>query len=227
MYIIGLWLETHILLVCLTLGSIVGCIWIYLFRDRLMISIWCIPILSVLNTIIGLFCVKVFAGIENWDSPFSSGQSLYGGIFLLPIIYIVVAKLFRLKLYAVFDVFTMCTITTLLFARVACIFTGCCYGTFIPGSESIRWPTREIEILFYIVLIIALYKRNIHNSLPGGIWPIYMISYGIFRFFEEWIREEDQIIGIFHRGHIWSILSIIIGLSVYSELCNKNQKKEE
>ncbi len=89
----------------------------------------------------------------------SSGQSLFGSIFLLPLFYFAGAKIFRRRIGDVFDVFTMCTVTTLLFARIACIFSGCCYGMLLPGSESVRWPTRELELVFYIILLIVLYRK--------------------------------------------------------------------
>lgn len=44
----------------------------------------------------------------------SSGQSLFGSIFLLPLFYFAGAKIFRRRIGDVFDVFTMCTVTTLL-----------------------------------------------------------------------------------------------------------------
>lgn len=220
------WLEANILFVCLGLGTLVGCVWIFLFREKIEVKLWMIPLLSILNSMAGLICVKVFAGIENWGSPLSSGQSLFGGVLLLPIVYVAAAKVFRRRLCDVFDVFAMCTITTLLFARVACVFSGCCYGKLILASESVRWPTRELEILFYLVLLVFLYRKNHQNSLPGEIWPIYMISYGTFRFVEEWLREGDLVLGPFHYGHIWAVLSIIIGISIYFELRHqKNVKK--
>lgn len=220
-----LWVQAHILLVCLTLGSIGGCTWLSVFRKRLALQGAMIPVMSVLNTIAGLICVRLFASIESWGTPLASGQSLFGSIFLLPLIYFAGAKVFRRKLSNVFDVFTMCTITTLLFARIACICSGCCYGVFLPGCESVRWPTRECEILFYIVLLIVLYRKNRDGSHQGEIWPIYMIAYGVFRFFQEWMREEKAVVGYFHYGHIWAILSIVIGFSVYFEVKKRSSKK--
>ena len=144
------------LVICLSLGTLVGCIWLYLFKERLRLSLWLIPIISVLNTVAGLICVKLFAGIENWGNPLSSGQSLFGSIFILPLFYFVGAKLFGRKYSDVFDIFLLCTITTLVFARVDCILSGCCYGIYLPGSDTLRWPTREMEIVFHLVLIVVL-----------------------------------------------------------------------
>ena len=49
----------------------------------------------------------------------------------------------------------------------------------LPGSESVRWPTRELELVFYIILLIVLYRKNRSVSHKGEIWPIYMIIWGI------------------------------------------------
>ena len=213
-----LWVQSNILLVCLTLGSMVGCIWLSIFRERLAIHGVMIPIMSILHSIAGVICVRLFASIESWGTLLSSGQSFFGSIFLLPLYYFAGAKIFRRRIGDVFDVFTMCTVTTLLFARIACIFSGCCYGMLLPGSESVRWPTRELELVFYIILLIVLYRKNRSVSHKGEIWPIYMISYGVFRFVVEWMREEKAILGFFHYGHIWAILSVVIGFSVYFEV---------
>lgn len=215
-----LWIQNHILSVCLILGTAVGCIWLMLFRGRLQLIIWEIPVFSVANTAAGMVCVSLFAGIESWGNPLSSGQSLYGGIFLLPLVYFAGAKLFRRHASDIFDIFAMCTVTTLLFARIRCIVAGCCMGSSVFGS-GILWPTREMEILFYIVLLYVLYRLNKSQRHRGEIWPIYMIAYGIFRFITEWMRDEEPFLWFFHHGHVWSVLSIIIGCSVYFELRRK------
>lgn len=211
-------MEEHILWICLGISTAAGCSWLWIFRKRLQLSILLIPVMSLLNTMAGLLCVKLFAGLEAWGNPLESGQSLFGSVLLLPICYFVGAMIFRRPFQDVFDIFAMCTITTLVFARVACIVSGCCVGQFLPGSETLRWPTRELEIIFHIVLLMFFYKINRRGMQRGEIWPLYMITYGIFRFCEEWLRESDSVFGPFHYGHIWAVLSIIIGSSIYIEL---------
>lgn len=220
------WLEEHILLTCLILATIVGCIWLWLFRRRLRISLPLIPVMSTLNTAAGVVCVKLFAGLESWGNPLESGQSLFGSIFLLPIVYFIGAKLFRRPFCDVFDIFVMCTITTLIFARIACIVSGCCLGQLLPGSESVRWPTRELEIIFHIGLLIFFYIKNRKGIQSGNLWALYMIAYGSFRFCEEWLRAGNTILGPFHYGHIWAVLSIIVGSAIYIELREQRNKVE-
>lgn len=221
------WASEHHLLLCLMTGAAGSCIWLWLLRDRLQIAKWMIPVLALLNTAAGVICVRVFAGLESWGSPLSGGQSLFGGVFLLPVFYFAGSKLFRRRFGDVTDVFAMCTVTTLVFARVSCIISGCCQGSFLPGSESLRWPTREMEIIFHIVLLIVLYRKNRKGDFPGEIWPLYMFSYGIFRFLEEWMREGEQVFGSMHRGHIWAILSIIAGAAIYAEIHIQNKARSK
>ncbi|MCI8608859.1 MAG: hypothetical protein HFE73_04370 [Firmicutes bacterium] len=218
-----LWIVEHILLICLSLATIAGCGWLWMFRARLRLSVPLIPIMSLLNTAAGLICVKLFAGLEAWGNPLESGQSLFGSVFLLPILYVIGAKISRRQIQDVFDIFAMCTITTLVFARVACIVSGCCLGEFLPGSETLRWPTRELEILFHLGLLVFFCLESKEEKHIGEIWPLYMMTYGIFRFVEEWFRAGDGVIGPFHYGHIWAILSIVIGSSIYIEL--REQKR--
>ena len=50
-----------------------------------------------------------------------------------------------------------------------------------------------------------------------------MIAYGIFRFIEEWFRTSSGMY-MFHKAHIWALLSLIIGLSIYFEIRTKQNK---
>lgn len=220
------WIEEHILLTCLIFATAAGCGWLWIFRHRLQMPSSLIPVMSALNTAAGVVCVKLFAGLETWGNPLESGQSLFGSIFLLPIMYFIGARLFRRPFCDVFDVFVMCTITTLIFARIACIVSGCCQGQFLPGSESLRWPTRELEIIFHIGLLIFFYIKNRKGTQLGELWPLYMIAYGSFRFCEEWLRAGEVVFGPFHYGHIWAVLSVIIGSAVYLELREQRSKVE-
>ena len=53
-----------------------------------------------------------------------------------------------------------------------------------------------------------------------------MIAYGSFRFCEEWLRAGELVFGPFHYGHIWAVLSAIIGSAVYLELREQRSKVE-
>ena len=215
------WAQEHTLALCLAVGAVINCFWLWRYRGRLPMPIWVIPVVSLIHTLVGVFCVRVFAGMENWGNPLQSGQSLFGGIILLPIICIFTAKLFKRKIADVLDVAAVLTVTTLFFARINCIMSGCCLGSSIPGSQVYRWPTREAELVFHGVLLFFLDKRVMGKGPRGEVWPFYMMTYGFFRFFEEWFRSNARVFGPLHFGHIWAVVSIIIGSAIYFEISSR------
>lgn len=218
------WAQGHTLALCLAVGATLNCFWLWRYRGRLSMPIWMIPVVSLIHTLVSVLCVRLFAGIENWGNPLKSGQSLFGEILILPIICIFTAKLLKRSIADALDVAAVLTVTTLFFARINCIFAGCCLGDYISGNQVYRWPTREAELLFHGVLLLFLDKRVLKKKPRGAVWPFYMICYGIFRFCEEWLRANDRVFGPFHFGHIWAILSIIIGGAIYCEIKAREKK---
>lgn len=204
-------LHSNILWIILAFATLVSFIWLTLFKKDLRIKWYASLILAVLHTVIGVGCVKIFAILEGLICGVEPGSlSLYGGVFFMPIFYFLGAKLFHRDVKMVFDIFSFPLIFTLLCSRFNCLFNGCCLGLPV-GDSGFRWPTREAEIVFYIILLIILDRKIVKRRFDGTVYPIYMIAYGIFRFIAEWFRESEHMLGVFHISHLWSILSIVIG----------------
>lgn len=219
------WLQNNALYLLLALGTIFNISWLFNFQDRLKMKWWAILIISVLHTVYGVLTVKVFAFAEaGFDSSSLGNMSIFGGVFLMPLAYFLGAKLFKRKPSEVFDIFTICMMFTLMCARINCIISGCCKGCLIFGSETARWPTRELEVVFYIVLLIIFGRRIKRNESHGELYPAYMFLYGIFRFITEFFRVSERSAGIFHLSHLWALISFGLGVSLYYELKSKNKK---
>ena len=219
--LVFIWLKEHSLIVLLLLGTIFNVFWLYRMRRQLKMKWYAVLILSVLHTAIGVCSVKVFAFLESGDI---GNMSLFGGVFLMPLFYFAGAKLFKRPPADVFDIFSVCMIFTLLCARINCVISGCCLGRFIPGAH-LRWPTREAEIVFYIVLLVVLIKQIRSGRSRGLIYPLYMSTYGAFRFVDECFRTSDG--GhFFHLAHIWALISLFAGLSIYYSEKEKQKRKE-
>lgn len=219
------WVHENTLVLLLAAGTIFNAVWLTVNRDRLHIKTGSIIIMAVLHTVIGVCCVKVFAVAESgFDMSAAGNMSLFGGVFFMPLFYFIFAKLTKRNMADVFDVFTVCIVFTLMCARVNCILSGCCLGALI-NSSGVRWPTREAEVLFYAVLFIVLViKLKRGKYIRGTLYPLYMLAYGIFRFICEWFRVAEGS-SLLHLGHVWAVISIAIGLSVYLELKNRENKK--
>lgn len=214
------WLSDHALILLLGCGTLFNVYWLHRCRERLHLRWLSVLLLSVLHTVLGVLSVKVFALFETGNF---SNMSLFGGVFFMPLFYWGVAKLAKQKAADVFDVFTICLVFTLMCARLNCIISGCCLGAHIPieGLTHLRFPTRELELLFYVLLLSRLWRKVLSGSARGMIYPIYMISYGIFRFVTETLRFSDRTNSILHVSHLWALLSLGIGISIYGELQEK------
>lgn len=214
------WLSDHALILLLGCGTLFNVYWLHRCRERLHLRWLSVLLLSVLHTVLGVLSVKVFALFETGNF---SNMSLFGGVFFMPLFYWGVAKLAKQKTADVFDVFTICLVFTLMCARLNCIISGCCLGAHIPieGLTHLRFPTREMELIFYVILLSRLWRKVLSGSARGMIYPIYMISYGIFRLVTETLRFSDRTDSILHVSHLWALLSLGIGISIYGELQEK------
>lgn len=217
------WLSDHALILLLGCGTLFNVYWLHRCRERLHLRWLSVLLLSVLHTVLGVLSVKVFALFETGNF---SNMSLFGGVFFMPLFYWGVAKLAKQKAADVFDVFTICLVFTLMCARLNCIISGCCLGAHIPieGLTHLRFPTRELELVFYVILLSRLWRKVVTGSARGMIYPIYMISYGIFRLVTETLRFSDRTDSILHVSHLWALLSLGIGISIYGELQEKEKK---
>lgn len=217
------WLSDHALILLLGCGTLFNVYWLHRCRERLHLRWLSVLLLSVLHTVLGVLSVKVFALFETGNF---SNMSLFGGVFFMPLFYWGVAKLAKQKAADVFDVFTICLVFTLMCARLNCMISGCCLGAHIPieGLTHLRFPTRELELIFYVLLLSRLWRKVLSGSARGMIYPIYMIAYGIFRFVTETLRFSDRTDSILHVSHLWALLSLGIGISIYGELQKKEKK---
>ena len=217
------WLSDHALILLLGCGTLFNVYWLHRCRERLHLRWLSVLLLSVLHTVLGVLSVKVFALFETGNF---SNMSLFGGVFFMPLFYWGVAKLAKQKTADVFDVFTICLVFTLMCARLNCMISGCCLGAHIPieGLTHLCFPTREMELLFYVILLSQLWRKVLSGSARGMIYPIYMIAYGIFRFVTETLRFSDRTDSILHVSHLWALLSLGIGISIYGELRKKEKK---
>lgn len=182
--------------------------------------------IAICHTLVGVICVKAFAFMETGFNPDSLGNmSLFGGVFFMPVAYWVGAKLTKQPYGAVCDVFTPCMIFTVMCVRVNCIISGCCTGLRIPGTQ-MRFPTRETEVIYYVVMLLLLIPRVKKDERPGSIYPLYMATYGAFRFFNEFFRTSSSEM-LFHLSHLWAAIAFVVGLSIYAETKARNSKEKK
>lgn len=219
-------LKTHFIYVMLAIAAVLNSDWLIQTRKRLKMPWAAAVIFAILFEIYSLLSAKIFAVAEyGFDFSKFSNMSLFGGVFLVPVALFIGAKISGRKISEVFDIFAIPTVITVLCARINCLVAGCCLGTFIPGS-SYRWPTREIEVIFYIAFLIVFIPRVFKKRTHGEVYPMYMLSYGILRFILEFFRVTTRDESLFHLSHVWALISVCIGLGFVLWLRKKKEHKK-
>ena len=222
------WIKNHwFLLTMLAIATILSFVWLFVFnRKKLNAKWWECLIISIACLIYGVISVVVFAFIENGFNLNKLGSiSLFGSIFLAPLIIIVITKIKGITLKDGFDIFVVVVVLANIAGRLNCLHAGCCTGI-IMGSSGFRWPTREFDLLIHILFIVFAIPWILKGKSNGKSYPLYMAFYGIGRFLNEWFRESESS-SFLHFGHIWSICALMIGaiwLIILLKIDNKNTK---
>lgn len=218
------WISEHSLWLLLGIGTVFTCVWLLKYETALKIHWQAAVLFSILHTAAGVISVKAFAVAETgFDFSTVGNMSLFGGVFFMPVLYYAAAKLSHRNVSTVFDVCTISMVFTVMCARINCLLAGCCFGNRIPGL-SLRWPTRELEIIFYIILLVVLGKKVNSGNTDGIIYPLYMVFYGVFRFIIEGFRYNSNG-NYFHLGHLWALISVFLGVSFYTGMKKKGRKR--
>lgn len=206
-------------ILAVAVGLIIGFPLVWKRRDQVGFDhLWQVALLCISYSVVCVLSAMVFCGIERILSgeAFSlRGVSTYGMYFFAPIPYLIAFK--GGKRAGMTDLLALYAVPSLFLQRASCLIAGCCQGELILGTE-VRWPTRELELVFYVLLFAYFLRKEKSGTLiKGTLFPILMISYGTFRFLEEGFREADGA-SFVHMAHLWSILCLIIGISILVEM---------
>ncbi len=101
------------------------------------------------------------------------------------------------------DWFAVIVPVGIVLGRVGCILNGCCLGrvcepswfTMNDANGVARWPAALVELLFNALMLCVILVLRRRKILPGQHFHIYLMAYGCFRFFHEFLRDTPQIAG--------------------------------
>jgi phosphatidylglycerol:prolipoprotein diacylglycerol transferase len=96
---------------------------------------------------------------------------------------------------------------------------GCCLGkvcaahwfTINDAHGVPRWPASQVEFLFNALMLGVILLLRWGRIAPGQLFHIYLMAYGIFRFFHEFLRETPEIIGPVSGYQIAALGIFILG----------------
>ncbi len=182
---------------------------------------------------VGFFSSSLFQAVYNYiENPaagFKIGGSmtfiggLIGGVATFLLVYLIARNRLHGRIVDLLSIAPCCITIAHAFGRLGCFFAGCCYGkptdSFLgvqfPGLTEAVHPTQLYESIFLFiifgVMLFLLLKFDFKYNMT-----VYLISYGIFRFCNEFLRGD-------HRGELvtgispsqfWSIGMVLIGIGL-------------
>ena len=174
-----------------------------------------------------LYLITILPQIFEYPSllkvALQSGMVFYGGLIGGIFGGLLYVKQYKVDFYKMADNIILGLPIGHMFGRLGCYGAGCCYGKPYDGIFSVIYPKESLSappgiplhpvplyevaynaVLFILLLII---KRKSTDSKGLVLW-VYLILYGIGRFYFETLRYDVE------RGYIW-LLSTSQWISIF------------
>lgn len=209
-------------IVLLSIGTFMMLIPMLIQTKWYRLSYWKTIIISVLLTLSGTLGTYIWYSIETGGG--SGGRSFYGAVFIVPLLFIPIAYLFRIPYAKLMDLCAPAECMMLVLMKVLCLMEGCCGGRVLfvtsLGAE-VRFPSQLAELINAFILCVVLLVLSYKKERRGTIYPWYLLLYGVTRFVLNFFRDvwTDTWMPM---GTLWSICAFCIGLGLL--LWNKRRK---
>jgi phosphatidylglycerol:prolipoprotein diacylglycerol transferase len=157
-----------------------------------------------------------------------SGMAYYGAVIGVIIVSIIFCRMNKIRYLRFMDLFTPAIPIGYTLGRIANFINGefygrvtnCAWGMYFPSDpiHALRHPSQLYEAFFEgIVLFIILWSLRKKKYFDGFISGLYIVGYGIFRFFVEFARQPDHIsgliFGVFSIGQLFCVLMAVSGIA--------------
>jgi len=157
------------------------------------------------------------------------GMSYHGALIGIIAASVIFCRKFKLNFWLLADLLTPAVPLGYTFGRLGNFINGELYGrvTRVPwgmyfpldSSHQLRHPSQLYEALFEgVFLFIILWSLRKRVRISGALFSLYLIGYGVVRFFLEFFREPDQqlgfVLGQFTMGQILCFTMILLGIII-------------
>lgn len=158
-----------------------------------------------------------------------SGMAFYGAVIGVVISSIIFCRVKKIRYLRFMDLFTPAIPIGYTLGRAANFINGELYGRitnlpwgmYFPSdpTHALRHPSQLYEALFEgVLLFIILWSLRKKKYFDGFISCLYLIGYGSFRFFIEFVRQPDSVsapmAGFFTMGQVFCMLMVLSGVTI-------------
>jgi len=172
---------------------------------------WKTVIIALLLTVTGTAGTYLMFFVEN---GFWGGQSFFGAIFIVPFIFVGVAKLFKIPYGVLLDLCAPAECIMLAIFKVNCYIAGCCEGKVIWYTDEgapVFFPSQIVELICALLIMLVLIRMEKSSKSVGKIYPYYLLLYGSSRYILNWFRwDTAPFVWILPPGNFWSLCAILM-----------------
>ena len=130
------------------------------------------------------------------------GMAFHGSLVMGFIGGAIVVKIKKLPFWKVADIVALYAPLGHAIGRVGCFLNGCCYGgitnsslgVMFPGDTVYRLPAQLYSSFFLVLLFIVLRLMRNEKHFEGFIFSMYVMLYSVYRFFIEFLRDDNPAI---------------------------------
>lgn len=217
-------------------GVLIGC-WLFLKEGKALgLDERRLSDLVFWSVLVGVICSRAFFVLmhikEYQEDPlrafkiWEGGLILYGGLLPALVLASLLMKHWELPVRKTLDAASFPLSIGFAFGRLGCLAAGCCYGkpTSLPWGIVFKderslaplgvklHPTQLYEALFFVLFAFVLKVKGQKIKGTGGRFFTLCLSYGVFRFFNEFLRGDPRAVFLSLSHNQW----VMVGLFVFS-----------
>lgn len=140
----------------------------------------------------------------GWNNPSAYlGKSLLGGLMGAYLAVRLAKWLSGIPWVGGGDRYVLPISIAVAFGRVGCLINGCCWG-------KNGFPAPVLEIGFHLTMFMLVLSWRRAKRFKGSWFPLYMLSYCVFRFCTEFIRIEPRVLAGLTVYHWLALLGVFL-----------------
>jgi phosphatidylglycerol:prolipoprotein diacylglycerol transferase len=192
-------------------------------RDERLVLVY---VGALVSAFLGAKLMYLFAeGWLHWHDPdrwlqLATGKSIVGGL-LGGYAGVEITKKLLGYTRTTGDWFALVVPVGIVLGRVGCLLHGCCLGrvcepawfTMNDATGVARWPAALVELIFNVLMFGVVLLLRWRRLLPGQHFHVYLMTYGVFRFFHEYLRATPDVFGPFSGYQIGALGIFTLGLA--------------
>jgi len=171
----------------------------------------------------------------------TEGLTIYGAILGAALGVWVYSKVGKFEFGYFADVVVPGLVLAQVVGRIGCTINGCCYGveTSLPwgivythpesfAALGVRHPTTVYEIIFLLIVFVALLKLRGRFEPDGSLFLGYLGIYSLWRVGIDFLREGTPFFVGLHQAQIIALLTlaVVVPLMAYKTRWVKQPKAE-